>query len=161
MLRKYVLLGILMITSSLGLMGFSSASYQPKVNNLVSIIDPGMPQFYQYGPAILATGFARPTAVISEGPQFYQYGPAILATGFARPAAVISEGPQFYQYGPAILATGFARPAVTSLQTRLSIRQLENYNRFGFARPGSTSLQTPHFYQYGPAILATGFARPK
>jgi len=117
-------------------------------------------QPYQYGPALLATGFAAPAAVKLEGSQPYQYGPALLATGFAAPAAVKLEGFQPYQYGPALLATGFAAPAATSLPTQLTIRQLENYYRFGFARPGSISLQMPHFYQYGPAILATGFASP-
>ena len=96
----------------------------------------------------------------SQGFQQYEYGPALLATGFAAPVAVKFEGSQPYQYGPAILATGFAAPAATSLPTQLTIRQLENYYRFGFARPGSISLQMPHFYQYGPAILATGFASP-
>jgi len=196
MLKKYVLLGVMVIAGALSSMAFASVTYVPKQNSGMAIVEPGdefnfriahmwngifipsvdvtgllvLPassvagsqgfQQYEYGPALLATGFAAPVAVKFEGSQPYQYGPALLATGFAAPAAVKLEGFQPYQYGPALLATGFAAPAATSLPTQLTIRQLENYYRFGFARPGSISLQMPHFYQYGPAILATGFASP-
>ena len=196
MLKKYVLLGVMVIAGALSSMAFASVTYVPKQNSGMAIVEPGdefnfriahmwngifipsvdvtgllvLPassvagsqgfQQYEYGPALLATGFAAPVAVKFEGSQPYQYGPALLATGFAAPAAVKLEGFQPYQYGPALLATGFAAPAATSLPTQLTIRQLENYYRFGFERPGSISLQMPHFYQYGPAILATGFASP-
>ena len=69
-------------------------------------------QQYEYGPALLATGFAKPSLSLAEGFQQYEYGPALLATGFAAPARVSKpEVFQQYQYGPALLATGFASPA--------------------------------------------------
>jgi hypothetical protein len=57
----------------------------------------------------------------SQTPRFYEYGPAIAATGLARPGVTSFQTPHSYEYGPASSATGFARPGVTGLQPHLKL----------------------------------------
>jgi hypothetical protein len=144
MLKKYFLLGVMLMVAAWSTMAFASVTFVPKLSSGLAIAEPGDPLNFRIAhmwngifiPSVDVTGLLEvPASAVaaSEISQQYQYGPSVLAIGFAAPKAKL-QAPQHYEYGPAFLATGFAAPAAR--------------------------LQVSRQYEYGPALLATGFASP-
>jgi hypothetical protein len=125
MLKKYALLGVLLITGALANMAFIPVSHQPKMNSLFSIA---------------ATGFARP--IVTPSLSANSAHDEIIATGVPRfslslPVRVISAHdeiiatgvPRFSLILPVransahdeIIATGVPRLGVTKLQPHIKL----------------------------------------
>jgi hypothetical protein len=125
MLKKYALLGVLLITGALANMAFIPVSHQPRMNSLFSIA---------------ATGFARPVVIPSLSANSAH--DEIIATGIPRfglnlPVRakiahdeIIATGvPRFGLILPVrvnsahdeVIATGFPRSGVTELQPHIKL----------------------------------------
>jgi hypothetical protein len=116
MLKRYFVLGILVITVALLISAFTLVRIN-RANSLSKavLVDKGerdsLPLVFTDKGERDSLFSASSAVTGSDGSHYYEYGPAIFATGFAKSVATSFQGARFYKYGPAILATGFASPA--------------------------------------------------